>query len=178
MRDRALLLLGSAGAFRRSELAALTLTDLLHDDAGLRITVRRSKTDQEGKGQIVAILAGTRLKPVHAVAEWLEASRITEGPLFRAVDRHGRVLPMPLSTRSIAEIVKKYARTIGLDADHFSAIRCVLALSPRLRRAAQAFSRSWMSAVIARLRRCAAMCGTPSCSRIMRARPFSRQAFL
>jgi integrase len=120
-RDRALLLLGFAGAFRRSELAALTVADLLHDDAGLRITVRRSKTDQEGKGQIVAILAGTRLKPVHAVTEWLEASGITEGPLFRAVDRHGNVLPEPLSTRSIAEIVKKYARRIGLDGNQFSA---------------------------------------------------------
>ncbi len=85
------------------------------------MTVRCSKTDQEGKGQDVAILAGTRLKPVHAVTEWLEASGITEGPLFRAIDRHGRVMAEPLSTRSIAEIVKKYAKSIGLDAEQFSA---------------------------------------------------------
>jgi site-specific recombinase XerD len=58
-RDRALLLLGFAGAFRRSELAALTVADLEPNEAGLRVTVRRSKTDQEGKGQVVAILAGT-----------------------------------------------------------------------------------------------------------------------
>ena len=55
------------------------------------------------------------------MTEWLEASGITEGPLFRAIDRHGNVLPEPLSTRSIAETVKKYARRSGLDADQFSA---------------------------------------------------------
>jgi site-specific recombinase XerD len=120
-RDRALLLLGFAGAFRRSELAALTVADLEPNEAGLRVTVRRSKTDQEGKGQTVAILAGTRLKPVDAVSTWLETAGITDGALFRAIDRHGNVLPDPLSTRSIAEIVKKYAMRIGLDADQFSA---------------------------------------------------------
>jgi integrase len=120
-RDRALLLLGFAGAFRRSELAALTVADLDPIEAGLRVTVRRSKTDQEGKGQVVAILAGSRLKPVDAVMAWLEAATITEGPLFRAIDRHGNVLPEALSTRSIAEIVKKHARRIGLNADQFSA---------------------------------------------------------
>ena len=120
-RDRAVLLLGFAGAFRRSELAALTLADLEPNDAGLRVTVRRSKTDQEGKGQVVAILAGTRLKPVDAVSAWLEAAGITEGPMFRAIDRHGNVLHEPLSTRSIAEIVKNYAKCIGLDAGQFSA---------------------------------------------------------
>jgi integrase len=52
---------------------------------------------------------------------WLEVAAITEGPLFRVVDRHGNVLPEALSTRSIAELVKKYARRIGLDAGQFSA---------------------------------------------------------
>jgi site-specific recombinase XerD len=120
-RDRALLLLGFAGAFRRSELVALTVADLEASEAGLRVTVRRSKTDQEGKGQVVAILAGTRLKPVLAVSAWLDAAAIAEGPLFRAIDRHGNMLPNALSTRSIAAIVKKYARSIGLDAEQFSA---------------------------------------------------------
>lgn len=106
---------------RRSELAALTVADLETNEGGLRVTVRRSKTDQEGKGQIVAILAGTRLKPVLAVSTWLKAAAITEGPLFRAIDRYGNVLPKPLSTRSIAEIVKKHAKRIGLDAEQFSA---------------------------------------------------------
>jgi integrase len=85
------------------------------------VTVRRSKTDQEGIGQVVAILAGTRLKPVEAMMTWLETASITEGPLFRAIDRHGNILPEALSTRSIAEIVKKNARRIGLDVGQFSA---------------------------------------------------------
>jgi hypothetical protein len=67
-----------------------------------------------------AILTGTQLKPVLAVSTWLEAAVITNGPQFRAIDRHGNVLPEPLSNRSIAEIVKKHARPIGLDADQFS----------------------------------------------------------
>ena len=102
-RDRTLLLLGFAGAFRRSELAALTVADLETNQAGVRVTVRRSKTDQEGKGQVVAILAGTRLKPVLAVATWLAAAGINEGSLFRAIDRHGNVLPEPLSAAGATE---------------------------------------------------------------------------
>ena len=63
IRDRAILALGFAGAFRRSELAALNVADLADDPAGLRVTVRKSKTDQEGRGQEIAIPHGRHLKP-------------------------------------------------------------------------------------------------------------------
>ena len=90
-RDRALLALGFAGAFRRSELVALDVADLRDDPEGLRVMVRRSKVDQEGQGFEKAIPTGRFIKPVALVREWLEASGISEGPLFRPVSRSGRV---------------------------------------------------------------------------------------
>lgn len=90
-RDRALLALGMAGAFRRSELVGLEVRDLVRMPEGLQVTIRRSKTDQEGRGQVIAILRGSRLRPVRAVQDWLETAGIADGPVFRAIDRHGRV---------------------------------------------------------------------------------------
>jgi integrase len=119
-RDRALLLLGFAGAFRRSELVALTVADIIDADGGLRVVIRRSKTDQEGQGQEIAIPTGGKLRPVEAVRAWLDAAGITEGPVFRPVAKGGRVLPAALTDRSVANIVKLYATRAGLDAAEFS----------------------------------------------------------
>jgi integrase len=119
-RDRALLLLGFAGAFRRSELVALTVADLIEAEGGFRVLIRRSKTDQEGQGQEIAIPAGGKLRPVEAIKTWLAAARIATGPVFRPVAKGGRVLPQPLTDRSVANIVKAYAAEAGLDPDLFS----------------------------------------------------------
>jgi integrase len=115
LRDRALLLLGFAGAFRRSELVALTVADLSETQAGLRVIIRKSKTDQEGAGQEIAIPSGGRLRAVEAVKAWLAAAKIESGPVFRSVNRGGRVLPDALTDRSAALIVKAYAQRAGLD---------------------------------------------------------------
>jgi site-specific recombinase XerD len=115
LRDRALLLLGFAGAFRRSELVALTVADLVDTQGGLRVTIRKSKTDQEGAGQEIAIPSGGKLRAVEAVKGWLTAAGITEGPVFRSVNRGGRVMPDALTDRSVALIVKAYAERAGLD---------------------------------------------------------------
>ena len=80
LRDRALLLLGFAGAFRRSELVALDVADVEQVPEGLRITIRRAKTDQEGRGAVIAIVPGEIACPVIALRAWLEAADITEGP--------------------------------------------------------------------------------------------------
>jgi site-specific recombinase XerD len=114
-RDRALLALGFAGAFRRSELVALEVADLTEAPDGLRVWIRRSKTDQEGEGAEIAIPRGYRLRPVEAVQAWLAAAEITEGPLFRPVLEGGRIQPEPLSAFSAAQIVKRYAERAGLD---------------------------------------------------------------
>jgi integrase len=94
-RDRALLALGFAGAFRHSELCALDIADLTEVPDGLRVLIRRSKGDQEGQGQEVAIPRGYKLRPVEAVQTWLVAAEISTGPVFRAV---GRVRARPWRT--------------------------------------------------------------------------------
>ncbi|WP_244936732.1 site-specific integrase [Methylobacterium currus] len=122
-RDRALLALGFAGAFRRSELVALDVSDLREDPEGLRVLVRRSKVDQEGAGFEKAIPHGRFIRPVALVRDWLEAAGITVGPVFRPVTRAGRLLPAAegspphrLTTQAVADIVKRYATAAGLDA--------------------------------------------------------------
>jgi hypothetical protein len=92
-RDRAIILLGFALAARRSELVALDVADLEECPEGLRVTIRRSKTDQEGAGAVVAVCRGSIACPVAAVRDWLAAAGITEGPLFRPVNKGGRLLP-------------------------------------------------------------------------------------
>ncbi len=119
LRDRALLALGFAGAFRRSELVALQVADLEPEKSGLMVTIRRSKTDQEGLGQRIGILAGRTIKPAASVQTWLAAAGITEGPIFRAVLR-GNVLGGPLSGEAVARIVKKRATAAGLDPKPFA----------------------------------------------------------
>jgi integrase len=114
-RDRALLCLGFAGAFRRSELCALEVADLTEVPDGLRILIRRSKGDQEGQGQEVAIPRGYKLRPVEAVQTWLAAAEISSGPVFRAVTRGGRVSCEAMVDDSAARIVKRYASRVGLD---------------------------------------------------------------
>ena len=114
-RDHALLCLGFAGAFRRSELCALEVADLTEVPDGLRILIRRSKGDQEGQGQEVAIPRGYKLRPVEAVQTWLAAAEISSGPVFRAVTRGGRVSCEAMVDDSAARIVKRYASRVGLD---------------------------------------------------------------
>ena len=119
-RDRALLALGMAGAFRRSELVALQVADLERVPEGLRVTIRKSKTDQEGAGQVIAILRGSKLKPVRAVLDWLEAAGISSGPVFRSINRHGQVSVEGLTPQTVALVVKQYADAAGLDPDEFA----------------------------------------------------------
>jgi site-specific recombinase XerD len=120
LRDRALLLLGFAGAFRRSELVALDVADIEETDAGLRVTIRHSKTDQEGQGVTIAIARGDIACPVKALREWLGAAGIEAGSLFRPINKVGRVAQARLTDRSVANIVKVYAERAGFDASTFS----------------------------------------------------------
>lgn len=126
LRDRALLLVGFALMARRSELAALDLADLREVPEGLLVTIRRSKTDQDGRGVEVAVPYGSHPDtcPVRTVRAWraLLAQRgITDGPLLRRVDRHGHIGGR-LSGDGIRRIVQAAAVRAGLpDADAYSA---------------------------------------------------------
>ena len=120
LRDRALLLLGFAGAFRRSELVALNVEDLQFCDTGLRVTIRKSKTDQEGLGATIPIAPGSTACPINAVRAWMKTAGIVDGPLFRPVARTGKISGRRLSGRAVGELVKSYARRAGLNAANFS----------------------------------------------------------
>jgi len=115
-RDRALLLLGFAGAFRRSELVALDVADVEEKPEGLVVTLRRSKTDQEGAGRTVGIPYGGHPPscPVRALRAWLADSGIVEGALFRGVKNDGTLLGR-LSDKGVARVVQRRAQAVGLD---------------------------------------------------------------
>jgi integrase len=122
-RDRALLLIGFAGGFRRSELSALDIEDIEVVDDGLRVLLRRSKTDPEGAGRHVGIPFGSNPKtcPVRAYRRWLEVSGIATGSVFRAIDRHGRIGAGPITAQVVALVVKRWCKAAGLDPLRFSA---------------------------------------------------------
>ena len=120
LRDRALLLLGFAGAFRRSELVALDLADIEETETGLLVKIRRSKTDQEAEGNTIAIARGDVACPAKALREWLDAAGIETGPIFRAINKAGTVAAVRLTDRSVANIVKAYADRAGFDPSLFS----------------------------------------------------------
>ena len=124
MRDKALLLFGFVGAFRRSELVAITMADIdLVAEEGLRVHIRKSKTDQEGEGRLVGIPYGQHAEtcPVLATRAWLDAAQINGGTIFRAVDRHGRIAAAPLSGRAVALVIQRRAAAVGLDPKRFAA---------------------------------------------------------
>ena len=123
VRDKALLLLGFMGAFRRSEIAGLDADDLQFMRQGLIITIRHSKTDQASLGQQVAIpfLKNTEMCAVTAVKNWMQMACITEGPLFRSISKSGKVSETRLSDKSVNLIVKRYVTAIGLDSEMYGA---------------------------------------------------------
>jgi len=120
LRDRAVLLLGFAGAFRRSELVALDVADIEETETGLLVAIRGSKTDQEREGVTIAIARGDIACPVKALRAWLGAAGIESGPLFRPIDKAGTVRASRLTCRSVANIIKAYAARAGFDASTFS----------------------------------------------------------
>jgi integrase len=121
IRDRALLLIGFAGAFRRSELVRLEHSDVAFVKEGLTLMLRRSKTDQLGEGRKIAIpFARSHACPVKALTHWLDHAEIQSGPLFRIVNKGGDVGEAALSPQSVALIVKGYAKKAGLDAANYS----------------------------------------------------------
>jgi len=121
MRDKALLLTGFSGAFRRAELVSIQVSDVQFVEEGIVIHLRRSKTDQAGLGRDIAIpIMRGKYCPVKAIKDWLKLADISSGALFRGVNRHGQVMSQGLSSQSVALIVKERVTAIGLDAKQFS----------------------------------------------------------
>lgn len=132
VRDRALLLIGFAGAFRRSELTSLDCADVEHVRQGIVITLRRSKNDQRGAGRKIGVPFGrTRWCPVTTLDQWLDASKVEGGPIFRRVNRHGHILPDRLSGEAVCLVVRERAAAAGFDPAAYSghSLRAGLATS-------------------------------------------------
>lgn len=123
LRDKAILLIGFASAMRRSELVALDLADLEWTEDGVLIHIRRSKTDQEGLGQSVAVPRGATACPVAALRAWIDAAGIVSGPVFVRIwnKRAQRITSQRLHGRAIAAIVKAGAARLGFDVSAFGA---------------------------------------------------------
>jgi integrase len=122
LRDRALLLVGFAGGLRRSELAAIDLIDFDRVREGTILTIRRSKTDQDGVGRKIGVPFGRTVHcPVRALENWLTAARIEVGPAFRPIDRHGRVSARQLSGEAVSLILRERTAAAGFDPTGYSA---------------------------------------------------------
>ncbi len=141
LRDRALLLIGFAGGFRRSELVSINCNDIERRRQGIVITIRSSKTDQEGKGRQVGIPYGrTRWCPVTSLDEWMSVADIEDGPIFTRIDRHGNLIRQCLSSEAVSLVIKERVNSIGFDPNLYSghSLRSGFATS-----AAQAGISSW-----------------------------------
>ncbi|WDQ99673.1 site-specific integrase [Devosia sp. J2-20] len=120
IRDRAMLILGFAGALRRSELANLRVEDLLFTPEGAVLTIRKSKTDWAGRGTLLAIPDGRKFQPVTALKEWLHAAAISSGPVIRPMAR-GKVLCRRVEPVMISRTLKCYLQLAGYDPQKFGA---------------------------------------------------------
>jgi len=132
-RDRALLLMGFAGAFRRSELVALDRGDVVFDPDGVRVTIRVSKTDQEAAGAVVGLPYGHHPEtcPVRALRAWLALLEDDAPAVFRRMSKWGTACRSRLTTQSVALIVKRRAAAVGQDPRLFAghSLRAGLATS-------------------------------------------------
>ena len=132
LRDRALLLIGFAGGFRRSEIIAIDCNHVERVRQGVVVTLRKSKTDQEGVGRKLGIPLGrSKACPCGALDDWLAIAGISEGPVFRPVDRQGRVASGRLSREAVSIIVKDRIAAAGIDPTGYSghSLRAGLATS-------------------------------------------------
>jgi len=122
IRDKALLFLGFAGAFRRSELVAIQLRDITFSPQGMVIFIPQSKGDQLGHGSQIAIpyAPDPHTCAVIAVQDWIEAANIKDGPLFRGFKRNLDPRETQLSDKAVAIIVKKYMGMLGMNPDDFA----------------------------------------------------------
>lgn len=122
IRDKALILTGFMGAFRRSELVNIDVEDLTFARDGVIILVHQSKGDQEGQGQYVAIPYNSdpNVCAVVALKHWVNTAQLTSGALFHPLNKYKQLRNSRLSDKSVALIVKKYAALAGRNAAEFA----------------------------------------------------------
>lgn len=117
LRDRAIILVGFAGALRRSEVVAIDVELVTLDAGGLLVRIPHSKTDQDGEGLTLGLPYGAhqRTCPVRAYLAWTARAGITSGPVFRPVNRHGHIMARRLGDRAVADMLHRRATATGLE---------------------------------------------------------------
>ena len=122
LRDRTIILIGFSGGFRRNEIVSLDYNDLDFMKEGLKITLRRSKTDQFGEGSIKALpyFDNPQYCPVRSIQEWLKLSKISSGPLFRRFSKGSKLLEKRLTDQTVALLIKEYLNIAGIDSKNYS----------------------------------------------------------
>ena len=121
-RDRSIILIGFSGGFRRNEIVSLDYDDLDFVTEGLKITLRRSKTDQFGEGSTKGLpyFDNTQFCPVVSLKEWIRISKISSGPLFRRFIKGSKLSNNRLTDQTVALLIKKYLEKAGIDSKNYS----------------------------------------------------------
>ena len=122
LRDRSIILIGFSGGFRRNEIVSLDYDDLDFVPEGLKINLRRSKTDQFGEGFTKALpfFDSSQYCPVVSLKKWLEISKITSGPLFRRFVKGSKLSENRLTDQTVALLIKEYLNLAGIDSKNYS----------------------------------------------------------
>ena len=122
IRDKTIILTGFGGGFRRTELISIDYDDLEFVPEGLKITLRRSKTDQFGEGMVKGLpyFSSTKYCPVFHLKKWLELSKIKDGPIFRRFAKGSSLTKNRLTDQSVVLIIKQYLEIAGIDNKNFS----------------------------------------------------------
>src|SRR6056300_127402 len=122
LRDRSIILIGFSGGFRRNEIVSLDYEDLDFVQEGLKINLKRSKTDQFGKGSVKGLpyFDNSEYCPVVSIRKWIEISKIDTGPLFRRFIRGSKISDNRLSDQTVALLIKNYLKIAGIENKNFS----------------------------------------------------------
>ena len=122
IRDRSIILIGFSGGFRRNEIVSLDFDDLDFVSEGLKINLRRSKTDQFGEGSLKALpyFDNSQYCPVKSLQNWLEISNIKTGPLFRRFTKGSKLSENRLTDQTVALLIKEYLKLAGIDGKNYS----------------------------------------------------------
>ena len=121
-RDRSIILIGFSGGFRRNEIVSLDYDDLDFVTEGLKINLKRSKTDQFGEGLVKGLPYFDNLQycPVMSLKKWIEVSNINSGPLFRRFSKGSKLTGNRLTDQSVALLIKKYLKLVGIESKNYS----------------------------------------------------------
>jgi site-specific recombinase XerD len=121
-RDRSIILIGFSGGFRRNEIVSLDLDDLDFVDEGLKINIKRSKTDQFGEGSTKGLpyFNNSQYCPVLSLKNWIKISNLNTGPLFRRFSKGSKLTDNRLTDQTVALLIKKYLKLVGIDSKNYS----------------------------------------------------------